>query len=93
VPFDEQQRATMRSAWGELPKVDDNDGMVPTVSQVHRRIVHAATADHLDVIGPLHDPQYTGRHHDLIASGSGFGRRRFEALWTDVAEAIIGEGE
>jgi triacylglycerol lipase len=88
VPYDEQQRAAMRAAWGELPKVDDNDGMVPTASQVHGRILHAATADHLDVIGHLYDPQHVAEHHDLIASGSGFGRRRFEALWTDVLEAI-----
>jgi triacylglycerol lipase len=88
VPYDDDQRSAMRAAWGELPKVDDNDGMVPTASQVHGRILHAATADHLDVIGHLHDPKYVAQHHDLIASGSGFGRRRFEALWKDVAAAI-----
>lgn len=88
VPYDEEQRAVMRAAWGELPKVDDNDGMVPTASQVHGRILHAATADHLDVIGHLHDPLHVPPHHDWIASGSGFGRRRFEALWKDVAAAI-----
>jgi triacylglycerol lipase len=88
LPYEDTQRTAMRAAWGELPKVDDNDGMVPTTSQVHGRILHAATADHLDVIGHLYDPQHVGVHHDLIASGSGFGRRRFEALWRDVATAI-----
>jgi triacylglycerol lipase len=91
LPYDNDQRAVMRAAWGELPKVDDNDGMVPTASQVHGRILHAATADHLDVIGHLHDPLYTPRHTDWIASGSGFGRRRFEALWRDVAGALFQE--
>lgn len=90
VPFDEQQREAMRAAWGELPSVDDNDGMVPTASQVHGRIVHATTADHLDVIGHLHDPHHAPAHHDWIASGSGFGRRRFESLWRDVTDAIVG---
>ena len=87
VPYDDVQRDTMRAAWGEVPKINDNDGMVPTASQVHGRILHAATADHLDVIGHLQDPP---RHHDWIASGSGFGRRRFEALWMDVLAAICG---
>jgi triacylglycerol lipase len=93
LPYDQGQQAAMRAAWGGLPKVVDNDGMVPTTSQVHGRILHAATGDHLDVIGHLHDPQYVGVHHDLIASGSGFGRQRFEALWRDVATAICKEDE
>lgn len=88
VPYTAEQREVMRAAWGELPTIEDNDGLVPTASQVHGRILHAATADHLDVIGHLHDSEHVGKHHDLIASGSGFGRRKFEALWRDVAAAI-----
>ncbi|KIG17045.1 Lipase precursor [Enhygromyxa salina] len=89
VPFDEQQRGAMRAAWGALPTAADNDGMVPTASQVHGRIIHVATADHLDVIGHLHDPNHEPAHHDWISSGSGFGHKSFEALWTDVAGAIL----
>jgi triacylglycerol lipase len=88
VRYSPEQREVMREAWGELPSIEDNDGLVPTASQVHGRILHAATADHLDVIGHLYDPEHVGQHHDLIASGSGFGRRGFEALWRDVAAAI-----
>jgi triacylglycerol lipase len=88
IRYSAEQREVMREAWGELPGIEDNDGLVPTASQVHGRILHAATADHLDVIGHLYDPEHVGQHHDLIASGSGFGRGRFEALWKDVASAI-----
>lgn len=93
VRYTTEQREVMRAAWGEVPSIKDNDGLVPAASQVHGRILHAATADHLDVIGHLHDPEHVGQHHDLIASGSGFGRKRFEALWRDVASAICGNFE
>ena len=89
VPLEDPQREALRGAWGSLPTADDNDGMVPTSSQIHGEIIHAATADHLDVIGHLHEPNHDPPHHDWIASGSGFGRRSFEALWTDVAAAIL----
>ena len=89
VELDEQQRARVTEAWGELPRPSDNDGMVPTNSQIHGDIIHAATADHLDVIGHLEEPRHIPPHHDWIASGSGFDRPRFEAMWRDVAAAIL----
>ena len=79
----------MHAAWGELPQGGDNDGMVPTSSQIHGDIIHAATADHLDVIGHLWEPAHQPPHHDWIASGSGFGRRDFESLWHAIARAIV----
>jgi hypothetical protein len=33
-----------------------------------------------------HDPP----HVDWLVSGSGYDRRRFEALWTDVAKFLVG---
>jgi triacylglycerol lipase len=91
VPLDEAQREFLRTAWGSLPTAYDSDGVVPTASQVHGRVIHAAIADHLDVIGHLQDPDSTPGHHDWLASGSGFGRQRFEALWRDVVAAILEE--
>ena len=67
--------------------------MVPTNSQIHGRIIHAATADHLDVIGHLEERDHVPPHHDWIASGSGFGRRHFEAMWRDIASAILDAGD
>jgi hypothetical protein len=41
----------LRAAYGTLPDPTDNDGVVPTLSQVYGSLLHAACADHLDVIG------------------------------------------
>lgn len=89
VELDHGHIEAMRASWGAVASRRDNDGMVPTISQVHGTIVHAATADHLDVIGHLHEPVHQPPHHDWISSGSGFGRRRFETLWRDVVSAIL----
>jgi len=91
-PTTPEQNAAMRETWGEIATVFDNDGMVPTHSQIHGRIVHAATADHLDVIGHLEERDHLPPHHDWIASSSGFGRLHFEAMWRDVASAILDAG-
>jgi triacylglycerol lipase len=63
-----------------------SDGVVPTLSQLHGRVLHVGRADHLDVVG-----HYTmaGRHSaDWLPSGAGFTREAFDALWDDVAAAI-----
>jgi hypothetical protein len=46
--------------------------------------VHAAWADHHDALGHFHGPHEVPPHFDWMASGSGFDRRHFEALWDDV---------
>jgi hypothetical protein len=48
-------------------------------------VLHATWADHHDVLGHFHDPTHVPPHFDWVASGSGFDRRRFAALWGDVA--------
>jgi hypothetical protein len=55
------------------------------LSQVRGRLIHAAWADHHDVLGHFKGPTHTPPHFDWMASGSGFDRVRFEALWGDVA--------
>jgi len=67
-----------------------NDGMVPTLSQVWGEIIRAVWADHHDVIGHFHHPTHVPPHLDWVASGTGFTRERFEALWRDVAAFIAG---
>jgi hypothetical protein len=85
-----QQRA-LRSAYGSLPDAAASDGIVPTRSQVFGRVVHAAVADHLDVLGHFrelvpHDPP----HVDWLTTGSGFDHDRFAALWGAVARFVVG---
>jgi hypothetical protein len=75
----------LRRAYGRVPPASANDGIVPTLSQVRGRVLHATWADHHDVLGHFHDPTHVPPHFDWVASGSGFDRRRFTALWGDVA--------
>jgi hypothetical protein len=80
-----EQVAVLRRAYGRIPTPAANDGIVPTLSQVRGRLLHAAWADHHDVLGHFKGPAHTPPHFDWMASGSGFDRVRFEALWGDVA--------
>lgn len=65
-----------------------NDGVVPTLSQIHGRVLHVARADHLDVVG--HYTLAGGRTADWLPSGAGFTPDAFEATWEAVAAAIAG---
>ena len=62
-----------------------NDGMVPTLSQVWGEVIRVVWADHHDVIGHFHHPTHVPPHFDWVASGTGFTRPRFEAVWREVA--------
>lgn len=63
-----------------------NDGVVPTFSQLHGRLLHAARADHLDIVG--HYTLAGGRTADWLPSGAGFSPEAFDAAWDAVAAAI-----
>jgi hypothetical protein len=63
-----------------------NDGVVPTLSQLHGRLLHVARADHLDVVG--HYTLAGGRTADWLPSGASFTTEAFEATWDAVAGAI-----
>jgi hypothetical protein len=75
-------------------KVDHrtNDGMVPTLSQIWGEVIRVAWADHHDVIGHFHHPTHVPPHFDWLASGTGFTRPQFEALWRDVAAFVAAGG-
>jgi hypothetical protein len=64
-----------------------SDGFVPTLSQVHGRILHVARADHLDVVG--HYTLAGGSAGDWLPSGAGFTRKAFTATWEAIAAAIV----
>jgi len=46
----------LRSAFGELPSLRANDGVVPVRSQVWGKIIWAGQGDHLDVLGHFPSP-------------------------------------
>lgn len=64
-----------------------NDGVVPTLSQLHGRLLHVARADHLDVVGHYTLAERAG---DWLPSGAGFTPEAFESTWNAVAKAIAG---
>jgi hypothetical protein len=67
-----------------------SDGIVPTLSQVHGRLLHAVRADHLDVVG--HYTLAGGSSGNWLPSGAGFTRGAFDATWEAVAAAIAKGG-
>lgn len=88
-PDEAQGRALVR-AYGRIPSVKGNDAMVPTRSQVWGEVVHAAWADHLDVIGHFDAPAHAPLHVDWLRTLSDFGRAEFETMWDAVARFTLG---
>jgi hypothetical protein len=86
--LDDDQDARMRAEFERPTAREDNDGIVPTLSQIRGQVIHAVRADHLDVIGHFDDPGHDPPHHDWLTSCSGFERPAFERLWRDVAAFI-----
>lgn len=79
-------RRTLRRDLGFAPSAASNDGFVPLYSQLHGRLLHAARADHLDIVG--HFSLAGGRTADWLPSGAGFTPEGFDAAWDAVAAAI-----
>jgi hypothetical protein len=89
-PYPKPSAATRRRLERELGfevTPGTNDGVVPTLSQLHGRLLHVATADHLDVVGHYTRAERAG---DWLPSGAGFTPEGFEATWDAVAGAIAG---
>ncbi len=88
----EQSTALIR-AFGELPPGNANDAIVPTMSQPWETIVHAAWADHLDVVGHFSEPHHVPPHIDWLSTQTHFDRTAFERLWRDVARFLLNVDE
>ena len=63
-----------------------SDGIVPTMSQLHGRLLHVARADHLDLVG--HYTLAGGGTANWLPSGAGFTPEAFETTWDAIAAAI-----
>lgn len=85
------QRAALVSAFGVVPDRRDNDGFVPTMSQVWGEIIFAAEADHLDTLGHIQAPRCVPPHYDWLNSGSLFSLDDFDRLWARVAAFVFDE--
>ncbi|MFL5318696.1 MAG: esterase/lipase family protein [Myxococcaceae bacterium] len=87
-PLNDQAREQIIRVFGEVLGADENDGIVPTRSQIFGEVLHAARADHHDIIGHFSDSVHNPPHYDWIATGTQFRRANFEAVWLQVAEFI-----
>jgi hypothetical protein len=75
---------------GELT-IDErtNDGLVPTLSQIHGRIGLVVASDHLDCVGMFpRDAPGAAYRSGWVRSGAHFRESRLELLWGRVADAI-----
>ena len=84
-----QQASALVDAYGEVPTPDQNDGIVPTRSQLWGELICAAEGDHLDVCGHFYDPVHDPPHYDWLATGTGFDRPVFESLWSSVTDFLL----
>jgi triacylglycerol esterase/lipase EstA (alpha/beta hydrolase family) len=73
---------------GRPAELRDNDGVVPTLSQIWGDYLGAVRADHLDVVGHFGYSE-EGAGADWLPSGSGFGQSDFDALWRRVATYLV----
>jgi hypothetical protein len=64
-----------------------NDGIVPTLSQIHGRMIDIVKADHLDIVGQFTRDDVP--HGDWLPSGSHFDLERLEASWGGIAQEIV----
>ena len=70
---------------------EDNDGVVPSLSQIHGEFRGFVKADHLDVIGHyLRGPLEKKDGADWLVSGAKFSVEQFELLWRDVTNVLLG---
>lgn len=92
-PLTPKQERALKHDYRRSPTAADNDGIVPTRSQVWGNVIAAVKADHLDVIGHYADPSSRPPHVDWLTTGSGFTRDAYEAAWTSVLDFALGAGE
>lgn len=68
----------------------DNDGIVPTASQLRGQVLAIMRGDHLDVLGHFMDKDATPRHYDWLRSGSQCDIERFSTTWDRVWQFVFG---
>jgi hypothetical protein len=89
APLTPDQEERLARAFDGVPRASDSDGVVPTLSQVWGDVIHATTADHLDVVGQFGRNDAARWGGDWIPSYSGFTSDDFVALWSDVATWVL----
>jgi hypothetical protein len=84
--IDKDTDAMLARAFDKTPGARANDGVAPIRSQLWGKLAWTGHADHLDVLGHFDDA--SDNHVDWLTSGSGFDRRRFEAMLDAIFEGM-----
>jgi hypothetical protein len=90
-----QAEEVLCRAFGRVPGLRSNDGVVPLRSQLWGKLVWAGYADHLDVLGHFQDGPRRPRkgevtpHADWLSSGSSFGRQEFADMVNAIAAGLL----
>lgn len=84
-PTGEEARVLKSGILHELSN-RSNDGIVPTLSMLHGKLLWCGEGDHLDVLGHFQDDQTPNQHVDWVTSGAHFTRDRFRSLMDAVAQ-------
>lgn len=79
-----------RSLLGWIPDSRDNDGVVPTCSQLWGRTAGLIKGDHLDVCGHFKPRISKDNHTDWLLCGAGFDEDSFRSLWQDIGSRLLG---
>jgi hypothetical protein len=64
----------LRRFYAAMPSADANNAILPMRSQTWDQVIHAAVADHLDVLGHFRGAVHDPPHVDWLVAGSGFDR-------------------
>jgi pimeloyl-ACP methyl ester carboxylesterase len=87
VPVMPAHQERLEAIFGDLPTAHDNDGIVPTRSQLWGEVIDGVSGDHLDLVG--HYPTTReGMSSDWLPSSSGFTDDDFDRAWGSVATFI-----
>ena len=82
--------AALARAFRGTPTIEDNDGIVPTLSQPYGQVIAAMAADHLDIIGHFGHSGDDHVHYDWLITRSRFDRRAFESTWGALLDYLLG---
>ncbi len=99
LPADAEQM--LARAFGSVPAVYANDGVVPVRSQIWGKLIWTGHGDHLDVLGHFGDSMPAATqvvvdgppaHVDWLYSGSAFDRAQFASLTDAIASGLLASG-
>ncbi len=85
---EDKQLGVLESRLGRVPRREDNDGVVPSLSQVWGEVIDAVEGDHLDIVGH-YGSAGNDAGGDWLPTGSRFDAAAFERTWDRIADFLV----